>query len=374
LSSPPEQDPAGEDRLDRVTDHKADLEHSPWVLVVAFVVIAAGLFGIVRLAGSGGPEPTTPTTAAASSPAASVVTQPAIDPSSTAAATGDLNKRLERLLRRKVEATQPHLTTVGPVGTLTAPVGGPVTGEITTATANLPNRDSAGFPGSMRVLTAGSPDFVTLNEVSNHPTAAIDAAAPGYTAFRVEAPDRSRGGAGQSMNNVVVYRTDRWTRIAGGRVRVVDQDAGFLHGHAFVWNRYVTWALLKRTSDGAIVSLCSLHMPTNPARYPAEHGRVGMSRVAKYANGMNEVLAVVAQLRKYGPVLLGGDMNSHPGQGSWTAAAKMTSAGYSYNKDSGVMYLFYPSGARLVARRQVHVASDHPAIITTIDMNGVGPA
>lgn len=355
-----------------MTEHKADLEHNPWVLVGAFVVVALLLFGILRLSQSGGSHETA-ADAGPSTPTASLVTQPAIAPS--ASADGDaMSKRLEELLRHKVEATKPTLTTVGPIGTLTAPVGGPVTGDITAATANLPNRDSAGFPASMRTLTAGGPDFVTLNEVSNHSTAAIDAAAPGYTAFRVETPDRSRGGAGQSMNNVVVYRSDRWTRIEGGRVRVVNDDAGFLHGHAFVWDRYVTWVLLRRTSDGAIVSLCSLHMPTNPARYPAEHGRPGMSRIAKYAGGMDQVLAVVAQLRKYGPVLLGGDMNSHPGQGGWTAAAKMTAAGYSYNKDSGVMYLFYPSAATLVARRQVHVASDHPAIVTTIAMNGAGPA
>ena len=51
----------------------------------------------------------------------------------------------------------------------------------------------------------------------------------------------------------------------------------------------------------------------------------------------------------------------------------MTAAGFKYAKDRGVMYLFYPSGAQMVGFREVPVASDHPALITTLDMNGQGP-
>ncbi len=38
------------------------------------------------------------------------------------------------------------------------------------------------------------------------------------------------------------------------------------------------------------------------------------------------------------------------------------------------MYQFYPSAMRRVASREVRVASDHPGLVTTIDLNGVGPA
>ena len=45
-------------------------------------------------------------------------------------------------------------------------------------------------------------------------------------------------------------------------------------------------------------------------------------------------------------------MNSHPNQGSWTAAAKMAAAGYGYRKDQGVMYLFHSLEATVPSSRQ----------------------
>ena len=59
-------------------------------------------------------------------------------------------------------------------------------------------------------------------------------------------------------------------------------------------------------------------------------------------------------------------MNSHPGQGLWTAAAKLGASGYRYAKDNGVMYLFYPGSGSLVGSRQVSVASDHPALVASV--------
>jgi hypothetical protein len=52
----------------------------------------------------------------------------------------------------------------------------------------------------------------------------------------------------------------------------------------------------------------------------------------------------------------------------------MTAAGYQYVKDRGVMHLFYPGGADVVSSQQVGVASDHPALVTTVDLNGLGPS
>jgi endonuclease/exonuclease/phosphatase family metal-dependent hydrolase len=177
----------------------------------------------------------------------------------------------------------------------------------------------------------------------------------------------------QSMNNVVMWRTDRWTLVDAGRVKVVDNDTGFHGGHAFTWDRYATWATLQR-KDGAVVSVVSTHMPTNPAKFPRQPGRPSMTRVERYTRGMDVLVNTVRTLAEHGPVLLGGDMNSHHSQGAWTAAAKMTAAGYEYVKDRGVMHLFYQGAAQVVSNRQVGVASDHPAIITTLDMNGLGPS
>lgn len=262
---------------------------------------------------------------------------------------------------------------LGPLAEVEAPLGLPVAGTVTTSVANLPNRTSAGgFASSLRTLTAEGQDFVLLNEVSRRSIDGMRAIAPVYGAYRDPAVDRSRGGV-QSMNNVVLWRTDRWTLADAGRVKLVDDDTGYHGGRPFTWDRYATWAMLQR-ADGAIVSVVSTHMMTNPAKFPRQHGRPSMSRVERYARGMDVLRATVAVLGRHGPVLVGGDMNSHAGQGAWTAAAKMAASGYPHVKDRGVMYLFYPGGAEVVSHRQVGVASDHPGIVTTLDMNGLGPS
>jgi endonuclease/exonuclease/phosphatase family metal-dependent hydrolase len=261
----------------------------------------------------------------------------------------------------------------GPLTGVEAPVTEPVQGTVTASIANLPNRTSdGGFASSLGTLTAGDQDFVFLNEVSRRSIDGIRSIAPAYDAYRDPQADRSTGGT-QSMNNIVMWRSDRWLLVDAGRVKVVDNDTGFLQGKAFTWDRYATWAMLQRKEDGAIVSVVSTHMPTNPGKFPQQHGRTSMSRVERYSRGMDVLVGTVRTLAEHGPVLLGGDMNSHHSQGGWTAAAKMTAAGYQYVKDRGVMHLFFPGGADVVSNQQVGVASDHPAIVTTLDVNGLGP-
>ena len=262
---------------------------------------------------------------------------------------------------------------LGPIGAVNAPTGVPVRGLVTASVANLPNRTSAGgFASSLHTLTAEGQDFVMLNEVSRRSIEGIRSVAPGYDAYRDPAPDRSTGGV-QSMNNVVMWRTERWNLVDAGRIKVIDNDTGIHSGKRFTWDRYATWATLQRKTDGAIVSVVSTHMPTNPMKFPRQLGNPGMSRVERYSRGMDVLVSTVRALGEHGPVLVAGDMNSHPGQGAWTAAAKMTAAGFRYVKDRGVMYLFFQSGVDVAANRQVGVASDHPAIVTTLDMNGLDP-
>jgi endonuclease/exonuclease/phosphatase family metal-dependent hydrolase len=284
----------------------------------------------------------------------------------------DAQSRLEALLVKASTGRVGSGLTLGPIAELTAPLGRPVKGAVTSAVANLPNRTSAGgFASSMGTLTADQPDFLMLNEVSGRSIDGIRATSPGYDAYRDPQPDGSTGGV-QSMNNVVMWRPDRWTLVDGGRIKVVDNDTGIHAGRTFVWDRYATWAVFQR-KDGAIVSILSTHMPTNPAKFPRQPAGATMTRVERYSRGMDVLVNSIRTLAAHGPVLLGGDMNSHHSQGAWTAAAKMTAAGYEYVKDQGVMHLFFPGAAEVAAHRQVGVASDHPAIITTLDMNGLGP-
>lgn len=248
----------------------------------------------------------------------------------------------------------------------------PRLGTVTTAVANLPNRTGDGpFAGSMRTLVSSAPDFVMLNEVSRHGTAGLRALAPGYDAYREEQRDNTLGGGSQSMNNVVLWRSDAWTLVDAGRVKLVDDDRGFRLGRPFTWDRYATWVTLRQ-ADGAVVSVVSTHLMTNPARYPQQHGNPRMSRAQQYGAGMDVLVGTVRGLAALGPVLVGGDMNTHGREGPWTAEARMSAAGYGHAKDSAVMYVFYPDGVGLVSHRQVRVASDHPAIVTTLDLSGSG--
>jgi endonuclease/exonuclease/phosphatase family metal-dependent hydrolase len=233
--------------------------------------------------------------------------------------------------------------------------------------ANLPNRTSAGgFASSMRTLTAAAPDFLMLNEVSSRSDAVLRATAPGYDVYRDQQPDRSEGGF-QAMNNAVLWDAARWTLVDAGRVKLVEDDGSYYQGRAVVWDRFAMWSVLRR-DDGSTVSVVSTHMMTNPEKYPRQPGRHRLTRVEQYAAGMDVLLATVRDLAVRGPVLVGGDMNSFPTQGPWTAAAKLTSAGFRYAKDRAVMYLFYQDGAQVLGHREVRVDSDHPAIITTLDL------
>ena len=242
------------------------------------------------------------------------------------------------------------------------------TREVVAAVANIPNRTSAAnFAQSMSTLTAAQPDFLTLNEISGRSIEALAAAAPGYGVYRGGVRLTEPGAAGQSMNNAVLWRSDRFELVAQGRIQVVNDDRGYLHGKKFLWDRYATWVTLRNLIDGQLTSVISTHMPTNPAKYPRQWGNPPLSRVQLYALGMDKLTALASNLALQGRVLLGGDMNSHPNQGTWTAAAKMAAAGYAYSKDRGVMYLFRPVAAIASSSQQVPISSDHPALLTTLD-------
>lgn len=368
-----------------MTQHRADLEHSPWILLGSFAGVAVLLFALLKLTGATTDPQAVNASATTGTPGPAVVATDGPSPTPSPAVVAVHPKIIKakapispdrsiQRLRARVQAADRVLTTTGPLGTISVPGGGPVAGDVTVSTANIPNTHAdAAWYGSIHALIAPSPDFVTLNEVYKHPTTGIEAAAPGYTCFRVETEDTSPGGGGQSMNNVVLWRTDRWDQLDGGRMKIVDNDRGILRHKPFLWDRFAVWSILKRKSDGAVVSLISVHMPTNPFTTATVPGFPRGARIAKYAGGMDALVGIVDQLQHYGPVIVGGDMNSHPGQGAWTAAAKMGAQGYTYAKDTGVMYDFYKAPATLLAKRQIHIVSDHPAIITTLAMNGAGP-
>lgn len=253
--------------------------------------------------------------------------------------------------------------------------GGPVSGHVLVANANIKTR--AGFTPGVRALTGPSPDFITLSEVGDVPISQMRSSAPGYDAYRdpavVRAPDAGEGGLG----NAIMWRTDTWKMLDGGRVRITLDDHVIFKGHNKIWGRWAAWGVFQRT-DGAVVSVIATHLMTNPFRYPNQQwGDQPFTRAEQYGQGMDYLVQLASILSAYGPVFVGGDMNSHPGEGPNSAVEKMQAAGYRYTKDSGVIYNFYASPVQVdrtweISKAAVH--SDHPALFTGMSMNGAGPS
>ena len=260
----------------------------------------------------------------------------------------------------------------GDIASVNAPIGPPVNGQVRVAAANLPARYGGigGFNRSMGTLLRSVPDVILLNEVGHVPLGAMSRR--GYQGYRSGEPAPGPGG-NQARNVAVMWNAKKWQKLDAGRIKLVDDDRAFLHGRKFVHDRFATWIVMRRKSDGAIVSAVSTHMMTNPAKFPRQWGNRSMARTQRYARGMDILNGLVSTLQAHGPVVIGGDFNAHPGQGPWTPVAKLGQKGFNYAKDRGVMYTFYPRSARKVGAAQVRVSSDHPALVTTLDMKGSGP-
>lgn len=260
---------------------------------------------------------------------------------------------------------------VMPAG-ITATPGGPVRGQVLVANANIKTR--GGLNPGVRALAGPSPDFITLNEVEDVPLSQMRSAAPGYDAYR-EAQPADTNDAGQAMGSAIMWRADTWTMLDGGRVKIVDDDHTVFRGTNKLWDRFAAWGIFQR-SDGAVVSVIAVHHMTNVYRFPRQWGNPPMSRAEQYGLGMDYLINLVGVLTPYGPVLVGGDMNSHANDGPNAAAPRMAAAGNRYTKDSGVIYNFYAAPVEVtktweISRAAVH--SDHPALFTRMAMNGAGP-
>ena len=91
---------------------------------------------------------------------------------------------------------------------------------------------------------------------------------------------------------------------------------------------------------------------------------------------MDILLQLRNSLATHGPVLIGGDMNTHASYTDlpWAAAAKMKAAGYGWHNHA-VDFIFFPQhqGVRLERGWDGTMVSDHHWIAARIAMNGAGP-
>jgi hypothetical protein len=255
-----------------------------------------------------------------------------------------------------------------PTGIRATPGSG-VSGNITIANANFKWRAEQGLHA---INNAAHPDFITLNEIWTYSPNQLEQILPGYGAYKD--PVKTGGGnTGQSINNAIMWRTDTWTMLDGGRVKLVENDQAVFKGKNVNWDRYAIWGVFQRNSDSAVVSVIALHHMTNAYRAPRQWGNPPMSRVQQYGLAMDYLIDQTNVLAPYGPVLVGGDMNSDPGDGPNAAAPR--AAGFDYTKDAGVIYQFFKAPASVARTGELSkatVASDHPALLTRLAMNGAG--
>lgn len=250
-------------------------------------------------------------------------------------------------------------------------------GPITVGQANL-----AGFqkpsgawvrqlPTALRGLTAHHPDFLTFDEVARPLVRQFERALPGYAGF--QDPTRVPGpGGGQSLDQLVAWKSATWTKLAAARVQLGQNVEMSRHGPV-TRDRFATWMLLQRKNDGALVAVVSTHLPVNPAKY----GPNRPLRQRQYGHMMRVVTSAVRSLSAYGPVFVGGDFNVHPRQVNqpWSGPATMKALGYRwYSRD--VDYIYYPTGVRRVGAWTGPISiSDHPWVAATFHIaSGSRPA
>jgi hypothetical protein len=266
------------------------------------------------------------------------------------------------------------------VGEIDGPVGGPVNGKIGVAAANIPNRSRlSGFRASMPKVLSTKPDFVALNEVSDRTLGQIEGAAPGYSAYRdTQMPSGlNRLQQNQAMSDVVMWRNDIWTKRDSGRVQIVEDDKPYYKGRAVTRATFATWALLERKSDGAVVSVITVHHQINPHKFPRQHGNPPQARRQQYGHGMDIPLKLANSLATHGPVLVAGNMNSHDEYTDmpWSPVLKMKAAGYGWYNHA-VDFVFFPQyqGVKLARGWTGPMVSDHRWVAARLNMNGAGPS
>ncbi|WP_214058774.1 peptidoglycan DD-metalloendopeptidase family protein [Nocardioides aquaticus] len=265
---------------------------------------------------------------------------------------------------------------LGDLGDIEGPVGGPVKGSVTLSQANIKvSLPLSAFNADLNTTLRSDPDFVTLNEISSRSLGQIQSAAPGYEVFREDpagGPDSI-----ESIGSAVLWKRDAWTKVNAGRVKIVSDDQLYSKGNPRTWDRYATWVMLQRKSDGAVVSVIATHHMTNPHKFPRQHGNPALTRAQQYGAGMDILVQLTNSLASHGPVVIGGDMNTHASYTDlpWSAVSKMTAAGYGWANHS-VDFVFFPQsqGARLANSSTGPLVSDHQWLTARIDMNGAGPS
>ncbi|WP_157559602.1 endonuclease/exonuclease/phosphatase family protein [Nocardioides sp. Soil777] len=234
--------------------------------------------------------------------------------------------------------------------------------SLTIAHANIKaSLSPAAFRADLQTTVAGGADLVSLNEMT--PRGDREITPPGYAAFR--APPTVP--ASQTRSTAVLWRTDRWSLVAGGRELLVPDgpqrwDAG----------RSATWATLQ-DPHGRQVSMVSVHHMINPA----VHGPNPL-RQRLYTAGMSTLAAVVTRLAARGPVFVAGDFNSQwSAHDPWGPRSVLADIGMQTSMDllgrepthrggGTIDYVFYPVATATPTAQSTRILnSDHRLMTAT---------
>lgn len=253
--------------------------------------------------------------------------------------------------------------TVDPVEFLANPPATSGLGDgIAIAHANIKaSLSTAQFRADLATTVAAAPDLVSLNEMSPRSDAELSPA--GYSAYRAAPTDP----ASQTRSTAVLWRTDRWTLVEGGRQLLVADgpqrwDAG----------RSATWVTVAN-ADGGQVSMISVHHMINPAVYGPNPRRQEI-----YAQGMQVLQGLVSTLSTRGPVFVAGDFNSQwAANDPWGPRALLGAIGMATTMDGTgrqathegggtIDYIFFqPTTATVTGQQIAGLNSDHNSMLAT---------
>ncbi|MBZ5739013.1 endonuclease/exonuclease/phosphatase family protein [Nocardioides mangrovi] len=221
------------------------------------------------------------------------------------------------------------------------------------AQANL-KQGEAKFAADLAEVTEGRPDFVTLNEAGYRTDEEIRP--QGYDAYRGLSSPYTR-------ETPVLWRKHRWEAIGHGTRWMTRRQVRW-------GQRAVNWVTLRSTRTGNVVSVVSAHpAPT----LPRTEGL--LPKFAKH------LVTVVTHLEKRGPVLVGGDLNSHytsslfprtifdkGGLTSTYATFGMPVGGTGDHGGATIDYLLYTSGLVPKEQSTAELHSDHDAVFGTFKL------
>lgn len=238
-----------------------------------------------------------------------------------------------------------------------APAPATTPGSFTVAQGNIRQ-----FTEDIPRLVKSNPDFVTLSETYKHETE--DLTPEGYKAFREES------GNNQSKSTAVLWRDDKWTLVASGRVLMVSEGP-----QKWDTGRSSNWVTLREAS-GAIVSVMSVHHMVNPNRVGPE------KRKDIYGKGMDKLVEKVNELSKQGPVVVGGDFNHRLSEAidDWGATKKLAKANMQHTfselgsiKGVAVDYIFHTKDMKATKQSSIPASklkTDHPFLFATLESSG----